>query len=57
MFYYYQAITSTYSVVICVRLQRLRVLNKNIVFKATQVFASHLFCLSRELLSMTDLLL
>ena len=50
MFCYYQTITSTYTVVICVRLQLLRVLNENIVFKATQVSASHLFCLSRELL-------
>ena len=50
MCYYYQTITSTYTVVICVGLQRLRALNKNIVFKASQVSASHLFCLSRELL-------
>ena len=57
VFYYDQTITSTYTVVICVRLQWLRVLNKNIVFKATQVSASHLFCLSRELLQMTDLFL
>ena len=50
VFYYYRTITSTCTVVICVRLQRLRVLNKNIVFKATQVSALHLFRLSRELL-------
>ena len=49
VFYYYQSITSTKTVVICVRLQRLRVLNKYIILKATQVSASHLFCLSREL--------
>ena len=50
VFYYCQTITFTYIAVICVRLQRLTVLNKNIVFKATQVSASHLFCLFRELM-------
>ena len=54
VFYYYQTMTSTYPVVICVRLQCLRVLNKNIVFKATQVSASHYFVLFIQRITVDD---